>query len=283
MNKNKYRVVFNRARGALMVVQENGNASRSASNRKASSVPLAVWRPIAIAAALLLGAPLSALAQIVPSGGSNTHVIQTQNGLPQVNIAAPSGAGVSLNTYSQFDVKKSGAILNNSSTVVNTQQAGYINGNPNYAPTQSARIIINQVYSNNPSQLNGYVEVAGNKAEVVIANPSGISVDGGGFINTSRAVLTTGTPYYGADGSLGGFNVNQGLITVQGAGLNATNVDQVDLIARTVQANAAIYANNLNVVTGANQVDHNTLATTPIQGNGSTPSLAIDVSQLGGM
>ncbi len=242
-----------------------------------------MWQPIAMAAALLFGAPLLSIAQIVPTPGTNTHLIQTQNGLPQVNIAAPSGAGVSVNTYNQFDVQKNGAILNNSPTIVQTQQAGYINGNPNFGPGQSARIIVNQVNSANPSQLRGYVEVAGSRAEVVLANPSGIVVDGGGFINTSRATLTTGQPYYGADGSLGGFNVTRGLISVQGAGLNAANVDQVDLISRAVQANAAIYAKNLNVVAGANQVNHDTLAATPIAGEGAAPAIAIDVAQLGGM
>lgn len=236
-----------------------------------------------MAAALLFGVPLPSSAQIAPTPGTNTHVIQTQNGLLQVNIAAPSGAGVSVNTYNQFDVQKNGAILNNSPTIVQTQQAGYINGNPNFGPGQSARIIVNQVNSANPSQLRGYVEVAGSRAEVILANPSGIVVDGGGFINTSRATLTTGQPYYGADGSLGGFNITRGLISVQGAGLNAANVDQVDLISRAVQANAAMYAKNLNVVAGANQVNHDTLAATPIAGEGAAPAIAIDVSQLGGM
>ncbi|WP_232464414.1 hemagglutinin repeat-containing protein [Burkholderia ubonensis] len=289
MNKNRYRVVFNRARGAMIVVQENGNAPRAAGIAHGSIALLesrrfrVVCGPIAMAAALLFGVPLPSSAQIAPTPGTNTHVIQTQNGLPQVNIAAPSRAGVSVNTYNQFDVQKNGAILNNSPTIVQTQQAGYINGNPNFGPGQSARIIVNQVNSANPSQLRGYVEVAGSRAEVVLANPSGIVVDGGGFINTSRATLTTGQPYYGADGSLGGFNVTRGLISVQGAGLNAANVDQVDLISRAVQANAAMYAKNLNVVAGANQVNHDTLAATPIAGEGAAPAIAIDVSQLGGM
>ncbi|WP_423392498.1 hemagglutinin repeat-containing protein [Burkholderia sp. LMG 21824] len=289
MNKNRYRVVYSRARGAMMVVQENGNAPRTAGNSGGASGPSSlpglrvVWQPLAMAAALLFGVPLFSFAQIAPTPGTSTHVIQTQNGLPQVNIAAPSGAGVSVNTYNQFDVQKPGAILNNSPTLVNTQQAGYINGNPNFGAGQSARIIVNQVNSANPSQLRGYVEVAGNRAEVILANPSGIVVDGGGFINTSRATLTTGVPYYGADGSVNGFNVSRGLITVQGAGLNASNVDQVDLISRAVQANAAIYAKNLNVIAGANQVNHDTLAATPIAGDGAAPAVAIDVSQLGGM
>ncbi|WP_175198568.1 filamentous hemagglutinin N-terminal domain-containing protein, partial [Paraburkholderia caffeinitolerans] len=130
---------------------------------------------------------------------------------------------------------------------------------------------------------NGHLEVAGNRAEVVIANPSGIAVNGGGFINTSRAILTTGTPNYAGDGSLSGFNVTGGNITVSGAGLDASNGDQVDLLSRAVQANAAIYAKNLNVVTGANRVDHDTLAATPIAGDGPAQGVSIDVSHLGGM
>ncbi|WP_244130213.1 hemagglutinin repeat-containing protein [Burkholderia sp. BCC0044] len=286
MNEKCYRVVFNRARGAMMVVQENGSSPHAVGNSKGASAPSRlriVWQPIAMAAALLFGVPLFSFAQIAPTPGTSTRVIQTQNGIPQVNIATPSGAGVSVNTYNQFDVQKPGAILNNSPTIVNTQQAGMINGNPNFGAGQSARIIVNQVNSNAPSQLRGYVEVAGNRAEVILSNSAGIQVDGGGFINTSRATLTTGTPYYGADGSLSGFNVSRGLISVNGAGLNASNVDQVDLIARAVQANAAIYAKNLNVVAGANQVNHDTLAATPIAGDGPAPAVAIDVSQLGGM
>ncbi|WP_310624405.1 hemagglutinin repeat-containing protein [Burkholderia cenocepacia] len=286
MNKKCYRVVFNQVRGAMMVVQENGTSPQAARDSKGVSTPSSlriVWQPIAMAAALLFGVPLFSFAQIAPTPGASTHVIQTQSGIPQVNIAAPSGAGVSVNTYNQFDVQKPGAILNNSPTIVNTQQAGMINGNPNFGAGQSARIIVNQVNSNAPSQLRGYVEVAGNRAEVILSNSAGIQVDGGGFINTSRAVLTTGTPYYGADGSLGGFNVSRGLISVSGAGLNASNVDQVDLISRAVQANAAIYAKNLSVVAGTNQVNHDTPAATPIAGDGAAPAIAIDVSQLGGM
>ncbi|MFP3563682.1 hemagglutinin repeat-containing protein [Paraburkholderia sp. SIMBA_030] len=229
-------------------------------------------------------APLLAGAQIVPGGAHAPSVIQTQNGLPQVNINRPSGAGVSMNTYGQFDVQRPGAILNNSPTIVQTQQAGMINGNPNFGPGQSARVIVNQVNSSAASQINGHLEVAGQRAEVVIANGSGISVNGGGFINTSRAILTTGSPNFAPDGSLAGFNVTGGNITVQGAGLDGSAVDQVDLLARAVQVNAAIYAGkNLNVITGANQIDHDSLAATPIAGNGPAPAVSIDVSQLGGM
>ncbi|MCC8396671.1 hemagglutinin repeat-containing protein [Paraburkholderia sp. MMS20-SJTR3] len=289
MNKNMFRLVFSRCRGMLVAVTEtavgHGNADRG-ETRPAASRPLTLFamRHAAFAALVLCGlAPVFADAQIVSSGTHAPNVIQTQNGLPQVNINKPSNAGVSVNTYSQFDVQKNGAILNNSPVVTNTQLAGQINGNANLSPGQSARIILNQVNSNSPSQLRGFLEVAGSKAEVVVANGSGIVVDGGGFINTTRGILTTGTPMLDASGNLTGFNVTGGTISVQGAGFNASNIDQVDLIARAVQANAAIYANTLDVVTGANQVDHDTLAATSIAGNGVAPGVSIDVSQLGGM
>lgn len=293
MNKNSFRLVYSRLRGMVVAVQEtatatgkshSGESVAHAQARTGAGVLLFSWRSIAFAAALLTGtAPLSVDAQIVPGGAHAPSVIQTQNGIQQVNVNRPSGAGVSMNTYGQFDVPKAGAILNNSPVIVSTQQAGLVNGNPNFGAGQSAKIIVNQVNSNNPSQLRGYVEVAGTRAEVVIANSAGLVVNGGGFINTSRAILTTGAPTFGTNGALTGFDVTGGRITVEGAGLNASNIDQVDLIARAVQANAAIYANTLNVVAGANHVDHDTLAANPITGTDTAPSIAIDVSALGGM
>ncbi|WP_052391841.1 hemagglutinin repeat-containing protein [Paraburkholderia bannensis] len=274
MNQS-YRLVFNRARGMLVPVEETASASG-----KSGAGESAVFATVA--AALLVGVG-SAYAQIVPAGANAPKVISTANGLPQVNIQKPTGAGVSVNSYSQFDVQKNGVVLNNSATPVSTQLAGYINGNPNFAPGQAAKIIVNQVSSANATQFNGPAEIAGQAATFVLANPNGISVNGGNFINTNRAVLTTGTPVIDSSGALAGYNVTGGNITVQGAGFNAANIDQVDLIARSVQINAALYANTLNAVTGTNYVDHATLAATPIAGNGAPSPVSIDVSQLGGM
>ncbi|WP_369050006.1 hemagglutinin repeat-containing protein [Burkholderia gladioli] len=286
MNKNAHRLVYSRLRGMVMAVAETTTAEgKSASGevrrvkRSSGMRAAAVLATSAVAGAL----STSIQAQIVGAGPSAPAVIQTPNGLPQVNINKPGGSGVSVNTYNQFDVQKAGAILNNSATMVQTQLGGWINGNPNFGPNDAARIIVNQVNSPNPSQIRGALEIAGARAELVLANPSGIYLDGAGFINTSRATLTTGVPFYGADGSLAGYNVNRGLVTVAGASLNASNLDQVDIISRAVQANAAIYAKNLNVIAGANQVNHDTLAATPIAGDGPAPAVAIDVAQLGGM
>ncbi len=208
-------------------------------------------------------------------------VTQTANGVPLVNIQTPSAAGVSRNTYTQFDVGSQGVILNNARVNTQTQLGGWIQGNP-YLPGSSARVILNEVNSANPSQLLGYIEVGGSRAQVVIANPAGVTCDGCGFINASRATLTTGTPILNG-GSLDGYLVQRGQVAVQGAGLDARQTDYTDLIARAVSVNAGIWAQQLGVTAGANQVNAaNTLAT-PIAGNGTTPAVAIDVAALGGM
>ncbi|WP_150739181.1 hemagglutinin repeat-containing protein [Pandoraea anapnoica] len=291
MNKNLFRLVHNPARSMLMAVAETvstaskAGASRMRAGSVARHIARLTLRPMAFAALVALAAlgTTPAHAQVAAAGNLPPSVIQTANGLQQVDINTPSAAGVSQNTYSQFDVPQAGVILNNASTMTQTQQAGMINGNPHLAPGQSARIILNQVDSNAPSQLRGHLEVAGNRAEVIVANGAGIVVDGGGFINTTRGILTTGTPIFDANGGIQGFDVTRGGIAIQGAGLNAANVDQVDLLARAVQANAVIYGKTLNVITGANRIDHDTLGTTVTTGDGSAPAVSVDVSALGGM
>ncbi|TAM08934.1 MAG: filamentous hemagglutinin N-terminal domain-containing protein [Rhodanobacter sp.] len=238
----------------------------------------ALWAALSLA----LGGPL-AQAQTVADGGTRTSVIAAPNGVPVVDIAAPNGAGLSHNTYQQFNVGSNGLILNNSAGISNTQLAGYIGGNANLGIGQAASLILNEVTSTTPSQLNGAMEVAGRAAQVVVANPNGISCNGCGFINAPRGTLTTGRPLFAGDGSLSGLAVTGGTITIDGPGLPAATTDQVDLLARAVAINAGVWAHRLNVVTGPNRIDFTTLATQPLSPTGATPNVALDVSALGGM
>lgn len=208
-------------------------------------------------------------------------ILNTANGVPQVNIQTPSSAGVSRNTYSQFDVTSQGAILNNSAGNVQTQLGGWVQGNPALA-RGTARVILNEVNTSNPSLLNGFIEVAGDRAQVVIANPAGISCNGCGFINANRATLTTGTPVMNG-GSLEGYVVERGRVTISGNGFDASQTDYADIIARSVEINAGFWANELNVTAGGNQVNADHTQIMPIAGNGSAPAFAVDVAQLGGM
>ncbi|HEB1705265.1 TPA: hemagglutinin repeat-containing protein [Escherichia albertii] len=292
MNRNCYRVIFNKARGMLMVVADiarSGRAGSSPSSRTGYPRRQRICRVTPLTFSLWLASGIVhsvSAAGIVADHNAPGHqqptIMQTANGIPQINIQTPSAGGVSHNTYSQFDVSNHGVILNNSHKNVQTQLGGMVAGNPWLAKGE-ARIILNEVNSRNPSQLNGFVEVAGKKAQVVIANPAGISCDGCGFINANRATLTTGQPQM-KNGSLTGFNVEHGEIRVAGKGMDASRTDYTDIIARSVKINAGIWAQDLKVITGRNNVD---IAHGQIEKKAadisSKPQVALDVSSLGGM
>lgn len=298
MNKNKFRVVFNRARGLMMVVAENVGCNSSGSNPNVPTTPcpmvLATLRPLifsmlVMSSLVIMTSPTYADIIADPNAPANQQPIvnETANGLPLVNIQTPSAAGVSRNTYRQFDVKTKGAILNNSNKNTQTQLGGWVQGNP-YLAGGTAKVILNEVNSQNPSLLNGYIEVAGSRAQVVIANPAGISCSGCGFINANRATLTTGKPIMN-NGNLLGYRVGGGKINFLGNGLDTSQTNFTDVIARAVDVNAGIWANSLNITTGTNQVNvdsngHQTDVSSIAPDAGTAvPAFAVDVAALGGM
>lgn len=303
MNKQRHRLVFNARRGQIMAVAESassicggvsGERPAKAAQRAATLAhrlrhialhPLSLSIGLALSLTLVLST--SARAQIIadPTAPANQRptVHSAANGVPLVNIQTPTAGGVSRNAYSQFDVLRNGVILNNGRQISYTQLGGWVAANP-WLASGSARIIVNEVNSSNPSLLQGFVEVAGQRAQVIISNPSGIQVQGGGFINASRATLTTGKPVYQGD-TLEGFRVQGGTITIDGTGLDTSSTDYTAILARAVQVNAGIWSQELKVVTGVNDVsaDLGTVNATPTNATGSAPVYALDVAQLGGM
>lgn len=227
--------------------------------------------------------PLWAQAEGIVVSGGNTTVGQAGNGVPVINIATPNANGLSHNQFKDYNVESNGLILNNATgRTQGTQLGGIIVGNPNLT-NGAATTILNEVNGGSPSQLKGYTEVAGQSARVIVANPYGITCNGCGFINTPRVTLSTGKPVL-SNGQLDHFQVDGGSVTLEGAGLNATNVDQFDIVTRSAKLNAELYANKLNVITGRNDVNAETLAATARSGSDSDkPQLAIDSSALGGM
>ncbi|MDS1140850.1 hemagglutinin repeat-containing protein [Pusillimonas sp. SM2304] len=291
MNKNLYRIVFNRALSLLQVVAETARRDGPGASTGAGAAGsrfLAMLSPLRLAVALALGqaviVPL-ANARVVADpnapGNQRPTVLGTANGVPLVNIQTPSAAGVSRNTYRQFDIDQKGAILNNSRKNTQTQLGGWVQGNP-WLGKGTARVILNEVNASDPSRLNGYIEVAGDRAQLVIANPAGISCDGCGFINANRATITTGKPIING-GSLEGYRVQGGAIRIHGQGMDASAANYTDLIARSVQANAGIWAQQLQVTTGANEVSAGHATVRKLAASGEAPAFALDVGALGGM
>ncbi|HHF1638808.1 TPA: filamentous hemagglutinin N-terminal domain-containing protein, partial [Haemophilus influenzae] len=311
MNKRHYKVIFSRVLNQFVVVSELAKSQGKAQSENVSSeqektglfsTALSL-NPIHFSLMLALGfvflpsvhAEVMAIrADKSAPGNQQPTVLQTANGLPQVNIQTPSAGGVSRNQYSQFDVAEKGAVLNNARKAAQTQIAGWVQGNPNLARGE-AKVILNEVNSANPSRLKGYVEVAGKKADVVIANPSGIQCDGCGVINAGRTTLTTGKAEV-ENGELKGYRVKGGKVTVGQKGMDNSQSDYTDIIAEKAEINGGVWSKKgIKVTTGKNNVDRTNDSvvyvgdknTSKIDRTSDTQSenqnYSVDVSQLGGM
>lgn len=289
MNKRCYRIVFNPTRAQLMAVAEtacahSGGAPGQRQAKRIAWLPglaghgmeLAKLRALVLAMAVGLGLAAPLQAQIIadPSAPATQRpTILSDGSRPLVNIQTPSGAGVSRNTYSQFDVQSNGAILNNSRA-----------SNP-WLATGEARVILNEVNSSNPSYLRGAVSVNGSSAQVVIAKPSGLKIDGASFVNASRVTLTTGTAVM-EGGGLKALRVERGAVDIYGAGLNVQGVPYTEILSRaaTLSAQArASAAGDISIITGAQSVDYATGQSTSLSASSPAPALAIDASALGSM
>lgn len=238
---------------------------------------------LALLAATWLTSPHLAMAQVNPAD-AGTQVYNAQNGVPVVDIAKANGAGLSHNRYTDFNVDMRGLVLNNGNyeqMARQSQLAGQVMANLNLV--DQAKVILNEVVSPNRSNLNGYTEVVGGAADVIIANPYGLACNGCGFINTPNVTLTTGKPQINGGGNLTGFRVDGGQILITGAGLDGTNQEYLALVSRSVKIDAQINAKTLDIVTGANDYDYQTKQATARTPNAEVPTYAVDSSALGGM
>jgi len=271
-----YRHVWNKAQGRYIV------AAETASSGRGSSRP-AVSAGAVFSALLTVLCVNSAYAQTVVAPGGATAVYRAANGVQIINIEAANQAGLSHNRYTNYNVEQNGTVLNNgnkSQLSRNSQLAGQVLNNPNLSA--EARVILNEVVAPNRSTLRGFTEVLGSRADVVLANPWGITCAGCGFINTDRAVLSTGTPQFGPSGNLTEFRTIGGDILIEGAGLDATSTRAIDLVARSIRVDGQINAADLGITVGASQWNYENRNSKVIDTDGK-PLYALDSSRLGGM
>jgi filamentous hemagglutinin len=227
----------------------------------------------------------------VPANG-NATMSKSANGTPVVNIATPNSAGVSHNTFNSYNVGAGGLILNNSSANAISVIGGGTAANANLAGGKAASLILNEVVTpNSGSLLAGYQEILGPSAELVIANPWGVTCNGCGFVNTPRVTLTTGVPNLTSSGALGGFTITGGQIAIGANGLDASRQSTLDLLARSISVGGNVIvgsqangiSGDLQLLAGTNSFDYATRTGTAIAGTGAAPQFAIDSSVLGGM
>ncbi|XHO65920.1 16S rRNA endonuclease CdiA [Burkholderia gladioli] len=172
-------------------------------------------------------APLvAAAAGIVPDGGTATSVSIGAGGRQVVGLA-PAVAGVSHNTYSSFNVSAAGASLDNVGI--------------------NARTIVNQVTGTDRSLIEGNIAVLGStRANVILSNPNGITVNGGSFTNTGHVVLSTGRVSFDditlAPGVIRRdvvLDTDSGTIVVGPNGLSSALIS-LDLIARNLRVEGPV-------------------------------------------
>ncbi|WP_114800550.1 filamentous hemagglutinin N-terminal domain-containing protein, partial [Moraxella canis] len=312
MNRFCYRVIFSKSLGRLVVVSEKTTSQGKSDNPSTSGSTLPTTsllklglgfglKTLSLSLLFSLGlaahanTPTTIIADKYADKALQPIVLNTASGVVSVNIATPNARGLSNNHYSQFDVGSTGAVLNNNRKAVGTQIAGFVQANP-YMARGEASTILNQVNSNHPSHLGGFIEIAGKKADVIIANPSGLVINGAGFINAGHVHLAAANSQV-HQGQLTGYEVGTGHIAAHGK-LNLQGTDYAALIAKAVQINDEIYAGRqLDVILGENSVylqDGDFTQLTAINKQTSTSSanqttnkeqqgVALDISSLGGM
>lgn len=267
-----YCLVWSAAHGAYVVAPET--ARRGAR---------AVLAACCLAAAGLAHAQTGAVT-VVPASvpGNVTTAAVSANGVPVVNINAANGVGLSYNQYQRYDVDSRGLVLNNSMARRQSVLAGQVEANA--ALGAEAKLILNEVVAPQRSMLAGFTEVLGGRADVIVANPYGITCSGCGFINADRVTLSTGTPVFGADGGLNALRVRTGDVLVQGQGLNASDLQLLDIVTRSVRLDGPVNAKDLHVAAGPVQWDYAGRAVSgAVAGLGAAPAYAIDSSRLGGI
>ena len=207
---------------------------------------------------------------------------QTANGTPMINIADPNARGISHNKFDQFNVDKQGMVFNNSMQDGVTKIGGYAIKNAQLQ--QEASAIISEVTGAKASYINGTMEVFGKKADIIIANENGISVNGATTINANSLTLSTGKVQMKDDGNFM-LAVQKGNVEITGQGISTEGLSYFDIVSRSAQLQGEIAgAADVKVLAGKNDYDlASRTHTVNSKGDNQTPGIAIDGSTLGSM
>ncbi|WP_339002352.1 hemagglutinin repeat-containing protein [Fusobacterium animalis] len=215
-----------------------------------------------------------------PNSAHNTKLDVAPNGVPVVNISTPNDKGISINEFSEYNIDEKGQVLNNADNYGRSHLAGIISANPNLAPNQAANLIILQVNGSNRSQIEGYLEaLSRQKVDVILSNENGLYINNGGTINIKNFTATTGRVNL-KDGDFVGIDVEKGNIVIGPKGIDGSNANYVELIAKTLELRGNVVTNDLKVVAGSNKIDKKGNITGK---NNASNNIAIDGRELGGM
>ncbi|NBI43813.1 filamentous hemagglutinin N-terminal domain-containing protein, partial [[Haemophilus] felis] len=165
------------------------------------------------------------------NGNKNTKLYKTENNVIVIDIATPTTEKqISDNRFEKLNIPK-GAVFNNSKKQDRSQLVGYLPANPNLT-AEEAKVILNQVTGANQSQIEGALEVLGKRADIVIANQNGITLNGVKTINASRFVATTSETI---DPQTMMLNVSKGNVVIGVDGFATDDLPYLDIIAKKIE------------------------------------------------
>ena len=170
----------------------------------------------------------------------------------------------------------------------------FLNVDPSLDRTTGASVIINEVLQvgGSRSSLAGVVEIAGHKANLIIANPYGITVNGANFINASDVVLATGSVINSTESNdiRLQMSINSLIVGDNASTGTALSAQGLALISRQINIQGKIEADKLRAVSLNGQAILDTTTTIGTITTDSTGEItpaatgyAIDSSALGGM
>ncbi len=223
--------------------------------------PLPAVRPDTLRWAIFLAllAPAGAFAEagLEPATGpAGNPLINNDHGVPVIDIVPPNASGLSHNQFHDYNVAQAGVVLNNALHDGQSQLAGALAANPQFQG-QAASTILNEVISSNASLIAGPQEIFGRPADYILANPNGITLNGGSFINTTRAGFVVGTPELQEEQlrHFSTLSATGALHVLHGGQSNAAGA--LDLIAPQVTQHGLLSAkDDLNLVAGRNRIAH---------------------------
>jgi filamentous hemagglutinin family protein len=260
MNKTRYRLIFCKLRCMLVPVAEGlphrvGGAGVASEGDSSAEGSWMGWlRPIGLAVLCLLSAPLAA--QVVDRS-TQTVMSTTANGVPLVNIAAPNANGLSHNRFREFDVQRPGVVFNNSQADGVSAIGGYAMKNPHLMGASPASAILAEVTGSRASLLSGAIEVFGRRADVLVANPNGITLNGVSTVNANSLTATTGR-FLESTAAGVRFGVDGGTVRIEGEGVNTNGLSYFDVVARNIELQGAISGDtpaSIKMIAGMNEYE----------------------------
>ncbi|MEF9900197.1 MAG: filamentous hemagglutinin N-terminal domain-containing protein [Pseudomonas sp.] len=214
------------------------------------------------------------------AGAGGTPLINNQHGVPVINIVAPNAGGLSHNQFLDYNVNTPGVVLNNAVQAGQSQLAGALAANPQFQG-QAASTILNEVISRNASRIEGPQEIFGSRADYILANPNGITLNGGTFINTTRAGFLVGSPEIDGQ-SIKNLDTRNATGSLRVLGSGQSNLEgALDLIAPRIDSQGSLMArDDLNLTVGRNLVRS---TDQQVIDHRAAPTSSVDASVFGAM